>query len=117
MTSSIEIIDKMDLADYANSMNGIQLGEIPLQFETIMDYDFLLTIDGEEVASPDRIAYGGGEHTGSAGFYDAEQGLSAVMSAIGYCLANHEDGLFSDFIIPISATDRLYLYITIGSLE
>lgn len=110
----IEIIDKVDLAEHAN-YSGDTLGTISLEHVNIYDVDFICTDeDGLESPNTNRIAYVDSEYLGVGGFYTAEQGLSAVLSSIADCLANMEDDQFSEFIIPISKLDRIYLYVQIG---
>lgn len=115
MKSIIELLDKTDLSDHANGAEGIVLGEIPMEYETLMDDDFINMEDGVETADPNRIAYQSSDWLGTAGFFTGEQTLTAVLATIAECLANQDEGYCSEFVIPISATDRIYLYILIDT--
>ena len=113
MNTEIKILDSTDLAEYANAAD-VPLGVIPLEYGEIADEDFIETVNEEETDMRSRIAFVDSSYLSVGGFYHAEQGLSAVLSSIADCLANQEEHDLSEFIIPISATDRLYLYVCIG---
>ena len=111
MKATIEIIDSTDLAEWANG-DDAPLGVIPLEFGSVMDTDFLETMD----ARGRRIAYMESDYVGMGGFFYSEQGISAVLATIADCLANQGEECTSEFVIPISAEDRIYLCISIGEL-
>ena len=109
----IEVFDKTDLTEYANDA-CVPLGTIPLEFNSIIDYDFIDTAPGDLVPLNRRIAYVSSDHLGFDGFYHASQGMDAVMNAIYECIAYQDEDALSEFVIPVDAIARKYVYIKIG---
>jgi hypothetical protein len=99
----IEYIDRTDMAEWANGSDQ-PLGTIPLEYGQVLDTDF----------QPHHIAYVESDHLGVGGFYTQEQGFSAIFASIADCLANQADDALSEFVIPVSVEDGIFIHITIG---
>ena len=105
----IELIDRTDLAEWANADN-LPLGTIPLEYGSVMDTDF----GNHSEAEGRRIAYVESSYLQVGSFFHADQGLSAVLASLADCLANQEDGDTSEFVIPLSEDNSLFVHIILA---
>lgn len=106
--AKIEVLDSTDLVEMANGAD-VPLGTIMLEFGQVTDEEFL--------ADPSIFGYCTSEHLGGDWFYrTTDSNYKIVFSHIAECLVNQDEGTVSEFVIPISKEDRIYLYVVIGNI-
>jgi len=103
----LELFDRTDMAEYANGHPKTLLGMIPLAFTEIFDHDF---------ETGNWLAYSAIDHTKISGaITNDEQGLPALLATIADCIENQGPDDLSEFVIPVSIEDGVFLILQIGN--